>query len=182
MGQSYSNTSGGHSLRKWRTPNCEEIRGCTTERPESNLNKRVFVSKGRKREREGERINEAQAEAGGWWKKEEEEEGGIAKCAPSVRFFPVAGWQRLNDLPNNKSSRRYDRTLREPSLGTSKLLTSAVAVERNDSLGSILFLRDDASPQCYEPRPAPLVLDTRRFFTNLLQIIHTFCTDIHFIK
>jgi len=39
-------------------------------------------------------------------------------------ILPAAGWQRLNDLPNNKSSRRYDRTRRGPSLGTRELLTS----------------------------------------------------------
>lgn len=57
------------------------------------------------------------------WKEKEKEKGRRTKSTVSSNP-PTAGWQRLNDLPNNKSSGRYDRMQRGPSLGTSEPLTS----------------------------------------------------------
>lgn len=56
---------------------------------------------------------------------EEKGEGERRRTESTVSSTPpTAGWQRLNDLPNNKSSRRYDRMQRGSSLGTSEPLTS----------------------------------------------------------
>lgn len=51
----------------------------------------------------------------------------------------TAGWQRLNDLPNNKSSGRYDRMQRGPSLGTSEPLTSSYLSAKASSTSSFSF-------------------------------------------
>lgn len=57
----------------------------------------------------------------------------------------TAGWQRLNDLPNNKSSGRYDRMQRGPSLGTREPLTSPY-LSAKASTCSIPFRRFDPLP------------------------------------
>lgn len=80
------------------------------------------------------------------WKEEEEEERGIAEYAVSSVLLP-AGWQRLNDLPNNKSSRRYDRTRHGPSLGTREPLTSPLRPKATTRFRFISLPRNDAMLQ-----------------------------------
>lgn len=50
--------------------------------------------------------------------KKREKQREKKRSSPSMFGSPAAAWQRLNDLPNNKSLRRYDRTHRGLSLGT----------------------------------------------------------------
>lgn len=81
----------------------------------------MFASK-RKRRRQ---INAAQAVARGGRRKRKRNCGVRAVSL----VLPAAGWQRLNDLPNNKSSRRYDRTRTEP--GNERTAHLDIAAESN---------------------------------------------------
>lgn len=70
----------------------------------------------------------------------------------------TAGWQRLNDLPNNKSSGRYDRMQRGPSLGTREPLTSPY-LSAKASTCSIPFRRFDPPPSKVLRKHCPFPID-----------------------
>lgn len=79
--------------------------------------------------------------------KEERKEGRKRRAGLPL----TAGWQRLNDLPNNKSSGRYDRMQRGPSLGTREPLTSPY-LSAKASTCSIPFRRFDPPSLPFRPK------------------------------
>lgn len=91
------------------------------ESAESNSNKECLQAEGK------ETANKRSAGGGPGWKKEEKEE---LRSARRQFGSPAAGWQRLNDLPNNKSLQRYNRTRTEP--GNEWTAHLDVATESND--------------------------------------------------